>query len=357
MIRSARPLVMMAVSIACAAGHAGTIPGTAIQYTPITTWGTTTPAQAGMNLLTLAYGNIVVKSSPGWGGAIYDYSANGSGNLVNRHDAGRLWQSMLNVHEPDVVHFVNPTEAGDTFNRGSALLQFQNKTTAPANTQYTKTAPFGFQNQPMEDNLGGTAPWAGNVAIQFNGMTIGKELTLAFNGDPNVARYVTKVYSNAPASHVSGNLPILYLPGVFAVFTTYNAATGNWLNQTIDPYRVNVQSQDYTSCGGVMAENLQRTVGVALYGCKPGIRSGGAFHLAFSNHSACTAGNPNAPACTNDPLANDTTALMSQIMASDYQGMPAGESSLTTYIVVCKAPPPAGAACVQSMARLYANGY
>lgn len=341
------------IAIAAAAqlqppSYAGTIPGTSIWYTPISTWGVTTPQQAGNNPLTLNYGNVVVKSSPGWGGAIFEYAVNGSGNLVNRHDAGRLWQSMVNIIEPDQVHFVNPTEGGDSYNRGSTLLQFENKITSPANVQYTKSAPFGFLNQQNEDNLGGTGPSAGNVVIQFNGMTIGKELTLAFNGDDNVSRYVTKIFANASANRISGALPILYLPGNFRHFTTYNAVSGNWLTQSVLPGQVNVGSQDYTACGGIMAENDERTVGVALYACRPGIHNGTSQNLAFSNYSNTG---------SSDPAHADTTALMSSIWYGDNIGLPAGESSWTTYIVVCKAPPPAGAACVGSMALLYSSGY
>jgi len=348
----AKLLVIVAL-LGSGISHGQTVPGTAIPYTQISTWGVTSPAAAGSNLLTLGYGNILMSSSLGWGGAIYDYAANGSGSLVNRHDAGRLWQSMVNIIYPDNVTFVNPTEAGDTYNRGSAVLQASNKTTAPMNVQYTKSAPFGFLGQTNEANLGGTSPDNGNVAVQFNGMTIGKQITLAFNGDNNVAQYVAKVYSNASAPRITGNLPILYLPGNFRQFSTYNPASGAWLAQAVLAGQYNVQSQDYgltSNCGGIIAENDARTVGVAIYGCKPGTRNGGAFHLAFSNHSPN--GNP-------DPLADDTTALISQITYGDNVSMPAGESSLTTYIVVCKstAPALAGVACVNSMANLYSQGY
>ncbi len=342
--------VALATLLTCAEIQATPISPLSIPYTTITTWGTTTPTQAGANLLTLGYGNIVVKSSPGWGGAIYDYAASGSGNVVNRQSPGTLWQSTVNVFEADGTHFVNPTEAGDSYNRGSELFQFQNTTTAPIDMQYTKSVPFGFLNIPQgnEDYLGGSAPNHGNVAVQFNGMTLGKELTLAFNGDNNVAKYVTKVFSTVTASHVTANLPILYLTGNFRTFSTYNAATGNWKAQVVNTGQSNVPSQDYSTCGGIIAENVARTVGVALYGCKPGIHNGGAFHLAFTNASV----NGNS-----DPLATDTTALMSSIFWSDNQAMPAGESSLTTYIIICTAPSLAGSACVSSMARLYNSGY
>lgn len=321
----------------------------AIPFTPIATWAPTTPAQAGANLLTLAAGNLVVKSSSAWGGAIFDFAATGTGSLVNRHDPGRLWQSMLNVYEADDQHFVNPTEGGDGFNRGSALFQFQNQASAPFNVQYTKAVPFGFLNVPkgLEDYLGGSSPSAGNVAVQFNGLTLGKELTLGVDGDANVARYVTKVFTTVPIAHVSANLPVLYLPGDFQALSTYNAATGAWLPQTVDAGVSNVPSQDFVSCGGVVAENRFRTVGVALYGCKPGVHGGGVRHLAFSNAS---------PGGNGDPLSTDTTVLMASTWWSDFVGLPAGESTFTTYVVVCTAPSLAGARCVQSMAALYSHG-
>lgn len=320
-----------------------------IPYVQISTWAPQSPTQAGATLLQLAAGNLVVKSSRAWGGAIHDFSGVGTGSLVNRHDAGRLWQSMVNVYEKDNLHFVNPTEAGDGFNRGSAVLQFQNRATAPFNVQLTKSAPFGFLNVPKgdEDYLGGTSPAQGNVAVQFNGMTIGKELTLGFDGDPNVARYVTKVFTSAPIARISGNLPVLYLPGHFRALSTYNAVNGAWRSQVVSPGQSNVPSQDDASCGGVVAENDTRTVGVALYACKPGFHGGAIRHLAFSN--ASYAGNA-------DPLADDTMALMASTWWGDGVGLPLGESQFTTYVVVCTAPSIAGARCVESMARLYRNG-
>lgn len=338
-----------------ATSYGQTVPGTSIPYTQINTWGVTSPTGAGSSVLALGYGNIVVESAQGWGGAIYTYAANGSGNLVNRHDAGRLWQSMINVYEPTTGLYVNPTEAGDRHNRGSAVVQYANATTAPYNVQYTKSTPFGFLAQPGEDDLGGTSPTSGNVAVQFNGMTIGKELTLAFNGDNNVARYVAKVFSNASAPRVTGNLPILYLPGNFQVFSTYDATNGSWLPQAVPSTKgltgvaPDVLSQsDAASCRGIIAENTDRSTGVAIYGCRPGTRNGGAFHLAFANVTGTPA--------SADPFHDDTVALMSQLTWGDNVGLPIGESSLTTYIIVCRGAL-AGVGCVNSMAALYSAGY
>lgn len=322
-----------------------------VSYTQINTFAPTSAANAGNSLLTLGYGNISMSSSLSWGGAIWDYNVQGSGDLVNRSSTGTLWQSMVNILYPNGAGYVNPTEAGDSYLRGSAVLQSTNN----LNVQSTKSAPNQFVNQPpaqTEVNLGATSPSSTNVMVQFNGMTIGKQITLAFNGDNNVAQYVAKVYANAAIPHVSANLPVLYLPGNYTVFSTYNAQTAAWLSQSVS----NDGKDNYWSafdtagnCGGIVAENATRTYGVALYGCKPGVLDGSTRHFAFMSSTSGS----------SDPLSTQTTALMSQITADDLLGMPLGESSYTTYIVGCKGTSTtyAGAACVNSMANLYSHGY
>lgn len=353
----------LASVLACASllasgpNFAQTVPNSAVTYAGTTSLGVTEPVPAGTNKLTLGYGNILVSSSTAWGGAIYDYAVEGSGDLVNKHDAGRLWQSMVNIHtaEPGSCEpYVNPTEAGDRYNRGSVVVQAVNA----GNVQTTKSQPLQYLGQPCEKDLGGTAPWSGNVAIEFNGMTIGKQITLAVNADNNVAQYMTKIYSNGTANHVSGNAPILYLPGNFTVFSTYNAENGRWDPMAVTPQTENVEWTGFgtptSRCGGIMAENRERTTGVALYGCVPNFHNGSVRHFAFSHRSK-----PDTEQPDTNPFANDTTALMAQVQYRDWLALPVGETSLPTYIVVCRSTPTAlaGVACVNSMANLFAAGY
>ncbi len=169
---------------------------------------------SGSQLTSLTAGGVTIGSNAVSGGALWSWVENGV-QYVNTSDNGREIQSAFFYGNQ------NPTEAGDGSAsssayqmHGSPIVQITNS----GSTQSTRTVP-------LEWNPGGLGASSGNQVIAYQGMLLGKDITLGYDGLTGVAQYDTIVQLAQAVDSANLELPTGYMPSSFNTFYTYDASS------------------------------------------------------------------------------------------------------------------------------------
>jgi hypothetical protein len=273
-------------------------------------------------LLTLSAGGVTVQSNLVAGGAVWRWFWNGV-QFVNHTDYGREIQADFSYGTNAEL---NPTEAGDqlTYNfldpsikHGSPVVQFQNQGT----TQTTRAVPLNWDTSFSGGDQDHPAIW--------EGMLLGKDLTLNFNNLGPVAKYTT--HMTLPASSLGGlAMPIGYMPSAFNRFWTYDAASKALKEVTsvipdgcsaLPPSPVYVFRANF---GGVILSDATATNAMGVYGVSPGQGGSVSFWQMFKF------------LCWGDgssETASDTSAWSACYGNGNDVLFPAGDSTYNIYII------------------------
>lgn len=212
--------------------HATIRPGESLSgYTSsenLTRWGYARYGNSATSMLGLSAGGVSIESNRVAGGALWNWTWNGTQFLSNGHDYGRQIQTSMSFNYTDGTgthNGCNPTEAGDGHSvigtpaaqkHGAPLIYARNN----GNTQSTRSVPLDF---PTGAGAGGDA----DHPIAWSGFQMGKDVTLNYNNMGPVAKYETTVKSNLNltyADNASGiQIPTVYLRPLFDTFYTYDA--------------------------------------------------------------------------------------------------------------------------------------
>jgi hypothetical protein len=273
-------------------------------------------------LLSLSAGGITVQSNLVAGGSVWRWFWNGV-QFVNHADYGREIQADFSYGTSAEL---NPTEAGDqlTYNfldssikHGSPMIQFQNQGT----TQTTRAVPLNFDPTFSGGDQDHPAIW--------EGMVLGKDLTLDFNNLGPVAKYTT--HMTLPASSFGQiAMPIGYLTSAFNRFWTYDAGSKTLKEVTsimpdgcsaLPPSPVYVFR---TNFGGVIISDATATNAMGGYGVTSAQGGSVSFWQMFKFF------------CWGDgssQTASDTSAWSAVYGNGNDVLFPAGDSSYNVYII------------------------
>ena len=220
-------------------------------------------------LNTLSGGGITVSSNNVAGGSVWSWVWNGI-EFVDHWDYGREMQSAVlwfANDNPNTTPY-NPTEAGaysppsvaPALRQGSPMVESYNT----GLTQTTRSVPLDFD----------PTHWGGDAAhpVIYNTMTIGKDVTLDFNGMGNVAQYVTSVSTDTPITAAEIEMPTTYLPQTFGQFHQYDAQS-----QTLETAPVpgqpncSLPNAGYryhpaSGYGGLIISNADQSAAMGVYG-------------------------------------------------------------------------------------------
>ncbi|RKX44508.1 MAG: hypothetical protein DRP64_06405 [Verrucomicrobia bacterium] len=177
------------------------------------------------DMLSLTGGGVEIKSNKAAGGAIFSWMYGGK-EFININDYGRQLQAAYFAPhtEGEVTWATNPTEAGsrwtfstygDDRKQGSPIITATNV----GLTQITRAVPLDFtQNESFGGGVYNPIIWPT--------ASLGKDITLDYNGMGAVAKYETHL--RVPADVGAGawhEIPTAYMTGDFTRFWTYNAET------------------------------------------------------------------------------------------------------------------------------------
>jgi hypothetical protein len=172
------------------------------------------------------FGNssIVIKASPGFGGAIYSLTWKGR-EFVDAHDHGRELQSAISFDGHGECY--NPTEAGSAAD-GAGRTSTSILLSADASESVLKTksmmAFWLAPERPASKNCWSRVSKAVNTTAVSN-IKFGKVVTIGAFGIPNAIEH--KVTFKIPQRHNTALIEALtgYMPSSFSNFWTYNPST------------------------------------------------------------------------------------------------------------------------------------
>lgn len=221
-------------------------------------------------LNSLTAGGITVKSNSVAGGSIWSWVWNGT-EFINHDDYGREMQAAVFFNFTGTTK--NPTEAGSTYTyasipvyarQGSPLIENYNS----GNTQITASVPLEWN----PDAFGGSI----THPVVYADMKIGKEVTLDYNNNPAVAKYLTKVTVGSPISGAQVEIPTAYLTSAFNRFYTYDASSQS--RTEVFPNTCNtgtpVVFKPSSGYGGVIISNNDQTRAMGIYGRTTSVSGG-----------------------------------------------------------------------------------
>jgi hypothetical protein len=273
-------------------------------------------------LLSLSAGGVTVESNQVAGGATWRWTWNGV-QFINHTDYGREIQGAFYF---GARQDVNPTEAGDrlTFStldpsvrHGSPVLRFENQGT----TQFTRAVPLDWDPSFHGGDQDHPLIW--------EGMVLGKDLTLNFNNLGSVAKYTTHLVLPAATSGTLA-MPAGYLVSSFNRYWTYDARSKSLVEVTSAmpdgcPSLSNGSFGGYSygvNAGGIMMSDVAGANAMGVYGLSTA-QGGSVSYFAMWKYF-CWGDGPSE-------IASDTTAW-SAVYGNDLP-FPAGESTYNVYLI------------------------
>ena len=290
---------------------------------PLAAYGYPRYGNAAEVLLSLSAGGVTVQSNAVAGGSTWRWFWNGV-EFLNHNDFGREIQSAFYFDGPQLI---NPNEAGDrlTFDfldqsvkHGSPILKFENQ----GNTQVTRAIPLNWDPAQFSGDQDHPVIW--------DGLVIGKDLTLNFNNLGPVARYTTHL--TLPDAAKGGiETPSIWLRSNFNRFWTYDASTKTLVEVTSSVGDGCSNGSPYffhESFGGTIASDASGSNAIGVYAVS--VASGGSINYISISSFICWGDGP-------DESGSDTVVMDAIKGGGDGVSpnvvFPAGESTQNVYII------------------------
>ncbi len=300
------------------------------------------PTSRTAQLVTLTSGNLSIASNKLAGGALWSITWNGT-QFVNQSDYGRLCQTALfcdgdysrgnSAYDSSAAINPNPTEGGSVWTNGhqfgSPLVELYNSGT----TQSSLCVPLEFYSA----DFGGSQ----EQPVIWDGVRMGKNVTLGYGGYSNVMRYQTRltVPENITDSSAHTFAPALFVNGNFRTAYTVNAASNTYSSVSLPSYQTQ-STYDPGAGGGVIMSDSSTGKSIGIYGAT--IANGGALSdITYYNFY--------------NPLDSDnssTGANCLTLFGVIYGTISSGSHTYNGYIVVGDSV----SAVVSTMRNLYLDG-
>lgn len=222
-------------------------------------WGYPRHGLTAEHFLELTAGGITVKSNKVAGSAVFEWWWNGK-QFINDRDYGRQMQSSINWFVGETLY--NPTEAGDRYSDYS--IPAYKRHGSPITEEYNSGNDHITRCVPLEWSPGSFGGGTDNPVI-WRGGSLGKTITLNFNGMGAVARYQTHLTTPiTTGSSTCIEIPTVYLTNDFNRYYDYNAET-----QTLTEHSLSY-NQSWTSYGinygGVIISTSNQNYAMGIYG-------------------------------------------------------------------------------------------
>jgi hypothetical protein len=290
---------------------------------PLAAYGYPRYGNAAEVLLSLSAGGVTVQSNAVAGGSTWRWFWNGV-EFLNHNDYGREIQSAFYFDGPQLI---NPNEAGDrlTFNfldqsvkHGSPILKFENQ----GNTQVTRAIPLNWDPAQFSGDQDHPVIW--------DGLVIGKDLTLNFDNLGPVARYTTHLI--LPDAAKGGmETPSIWLRSSFNRFWTYDASTKTLVEVTSSVGDGCSKGNPYffhASFGGTIASDASGSNAIGVYAVS--VASGGSISYISIGRFICWGDGPDESG--SDTLVMDAIKGGGDGVSANVV-FPAGESTQNVYII------------------------
>ena len=214
--------------------------------------------------LAVSGGGTTVVSNLAAGGATWEWTDRTGTQFLNHYDLGRELQASFFIRTPD-GRKLNPTEAGDRFADWRVAAELRHSSPLMSATvddarQITLSVPLEWSPPRVDTRAGTTHP------VIYPDLRLGKEVDLAYDGRPDVARYDTIVTLPAATHHGELEAPTAYLRNSFNHLFTFDARTG--VLAPITPVRSDKKGSDWTppsGVGGLIASDAIGTHAFAIY--------------------------------------------------------------------------------------------
>jgi hypothetical protein len=269
-------------------------------------------------LVVTAHGTTVT-SNLAAGGATWEWTDSTGIQYLNNYDMGRELQASFFVRTAD-NRLLNPTEAGDrfsdpTFPKEKRHRSLVAESRVDGDRQSTLSIPLEWSPQRIDPQAGTARP------VIYPEMRLGKDLQLAYQGRPNVARYDTIVTLPAPATAGALEAPTAYLRAAFSNLFAFDAGTA--VLTPLKPAPSSHAGIDWTppsGFGALIASNAAGNHAFAIYAVTTG--QGGSI-TRFTAHDFHGEGTPTG--------AGDVgTIKIRALRVGDFN---AGTTRTTAYIV------------------------